>query len=102
MAARTRNAREMQLNSRWQQALVSQEPAQRHARFTCFYSHCDNIAFPASTATLPGADNRHVPGVAHVHLLFQSEVYNEVLRWLESPNELTSRFHFLILLVLLL
>jgi triacylglycerol lipase len=85
--ARTRNTVEMQLNSRWRQALAEQEPPERHARFTCFYSHCDNIAFPASTATLAGADNRHVPGVAHVHLLFQNEVYSEALRWLESPKE---------------
>jgi triacylglycerol lipase len=85
--ARTRNTREMQLNSTWRQALAEQEPPERHAGFTCFYSHCDNIAFPASTATLPGADNRHVPGVAHVHLLFQNEVFSEVLRWLESPKE---------------
>ena len=28
----------------------------------------DNIVFPASTATLPGADNRHLPAVAHVHM----------------------------------
>jgi triacylglycerol lipase len=87
--ARTRNTVEMQLNSRWRQALVAQEPPERHARFTCFYSHCDNIAFPASTATLVGADNRHVAGVAHVHLLFQHEVFSEALRWLESPKEPT-------------
>lgn len=85
--AGTRNTREMRLNSDWRQALADQESAQRRARFTCFYSHCDNIAFPASTATLPGADNRHVPGVAHVHLLFQNEVFNEALRWLESPKD---------------
>jgi triacylglycerol lipase len=83
----TRNTREMRLNSDWRQALAEQETAERWARFTCFYSHCDNIAFPASTATLPGADNRHVPGVAHVHLLFQNEVFNEALRWLESPKD---------------
>jgi triacylglycerol lipase len=84
--AGTRNTREMRLNSAWRKALAEQESVERRARFTCFYSHCDNIAFPASTATLPGADNRHVPGVAHVHLLFQKEVFNEALRWLESPN----------------
>jgi hypothetical protein len=74
-----RNAREMQRGGDWLVKLAQREPAQRHARFTCFYSHCDNIVLPASTATLPGADNRHVPGVAHVQLLFQDEVFNEVL-----------------------
>jgi triacylglycerol esterase/lipase EstA (alpha/beta hydrolase family) len=81
-----RNTREMRLDSAWRSALTAKEPASRLAGFTCFYSHCDNIAFPASTGTLPGADNRHVAGVAHVHLLFQNEVFNEVLRWLELPK----------------
>jgi hypothetical protein len=58
----------MQQLSRWLQTLAPRETAARRARFTCFYSHCDNIVFPPSTATLPGADNRHVPGHAHVHL----------------------------------
>jgi triacylglycerol esterase/lipase EstA (alpha/beta hydrolase family) len=66
--AMTRNARQMQQLSRWLQTLAPRETAARRARFTCFYSHCDNIVFPPSTATLPGADNRHVPGHAHVHL----------------------------------
>jgi triacylglycerol esterase/lipase EstA (alpha/beta hydrolase family) len=65
--AMTRNARQMQQLSRWLQTLAPRETAARRARFTCFYSHCDNIVFPPSTATLPGADNRHVPGHAHVH-----------------------------------
>jgi triacylglycerol lipase len=81
-----RNTREMRLDSVWRAALTAKEPGPRLAGFTCFYSHCDNIAFPASTGTLPGADNRHVAGVAHVHLLFQNEVFNEVLRWLELPK----------------
>ena len=44
--ARTRNTREMRLNSSWRAALAEQEPPHRHTCFTCFYSHCDNIAFP--------------------------------------------------------
>ena len=47
-------------------ALAAREPAQRFERFTCFYGHCDNIVFPASTATLPGADNRHIAGHARM------------------------------------
>jgi triacylglycerol lipase len=73
------NAREMRQGGDWLLALAQQEPAARRARFTCFYSHCDNIVLPASTATLPGADNRHVPGVAHVQLVFQDVVFDEVL-----------------------
>ena len=39
--------------------------------------------FPASNATLPGADNRHVVGAAHVHLADQPEVLSDVLAWAE-------------------
>lgn len=83
--ARTTNARQMRRDSAWLQQLASQEPAQRYRRFTCFYGHCDNVVFPASTATLPGADNRHVSATAHVRMAFHREVVNEVLAWLEAP-----------------
>ncbi|NJM84726.1 MAG: hypothetical protein HC844_21870 [Tabrizicola sp.] len=52
--------------------------ASRH--FTCFYSHCDNIVMPASTAVLPGADNRHIDGMPHIALVYSPEVWAEVLR----------------------
>ena len=69
---------------------MSREPAQRFERFTCFYGHCDNIVFPASTATLPGADNRHVAGCAHVQMAHQDEVFSEVLRWVGSATRAAS------------
>ena len=78
----TRNGKQMQLDNTWLRQLAAHETPQRLARFTCFYGHCDNIVFPASTAMLAGADNRHVPGTAHVHMVFQAEVFNEVWRWL--------------------
>lgn len=76
------NGRQMQQQSTWLQALARREPAGRFARFTCFYGHCDNIAFPPSTATLPGADNRHLAGVAHVHMAGRPEPWAAVQRWL--------------------
>lgn len=78
----TPNGRQMQQGSPWLQALAQSEPAGRSARFTCFYGHCDNIVFPPSAATLAGADNRHLPGVAHVHMVWRPEPWAEVLRWL--------------------
>jgi triacylglycerol lipase len=82
----TMNGRQMRIGSDWLAHLARQEPTERYAKFTCFYSHCDNIVFPAGTATLPGARNLHIPGSAHVHLAFQSEVFDEVLRRLrEEP-----------------
>ena len=81
----TINGKEMRQRGPWLTALAAAEPATRSARFTCFYGHCDNIVFPAAAGTLPGADNLHVPGVAHVEMAFQPVVFNEVWRWLSSP-----------------
>jgi hypothetical protein len=36
--------------------------------------------FPAANATLPGADNRHIAGVAHVHMVDHPQVVAEILR----------------------
>jgi triacylglycerol lipase len=81
------NTRQMRIASPWQQRLAACEPAQRFRRFTCFYGHCDNIVFPTSTAMLPGADNRHLTGIAHVHMVHHEEVFNEVLRCVGSESE---------------
>ncbi len=80
--AMTPNGRQMQQGSAWLRDVADREPGDRAARFTCFYSHCDNIVFPPSTATLVGADNRHLPGVAHVHMCSRPEPWRELLRWL--------------------
>ena len=84
----TANTRQMRPSGTWLAALAAAEPAQRLARFTCFFGHCDNIVFPAHTATLPGADNRHLPGVAHVHMAFQPEVWSTVATRLGLPSAL--------------
>ena len=80
--AMTRNSRQMRQVSGWLQTLSARESADRAARYTCFYSHCDNIVFPAASATLPGADNRHLPGVAHVQMADRPEPWAELQRWL--------------------
>jgi len=83
----TVNGREMRQRGPWLTALAAAEPAQRARRFTCFYGHCDNIVFPATSGTLPGAENLHVPVTAHVHMAFQPVVFNEVWRWLSASAE---------------
>ena len=83
--ARAANASQMRIGNPWLQALAATETPARRARFTCFYSHCDNIAMPTSTGTLAGADNRHVEGVPHVALAFAPEVFAEALRRVRSP-----------------
>lgn len=75
------NTQQMRQGNPWLAELAAGESASRHARFTCFYGHCDNIVFPASTALLPGAQTCHLPGIAHVHMAFHDEVFHEVLRW---------------------
>ena len=80
--AMTGNSRQMRQLSNWMQTLGARE-AEGHAKcYTCFYSHCDNIVFPATTATLCGADNRHLPGVAHVHMADHAEPWAELRRWI--------------------
>jgi len=77
------NGRQMRLQSDWQTQLDHEMPAGRHALFTCWYSNCDNIVFPTSTATLPGADNRLVRGAAHVQMAFLPQVMDATLAMLE-------------------
>jgi triacylglycerol esterase/lipase EstA (alpha/beta hydrolase family) len=69
--SRTRNGRQMRLDGDWVKGLAQGVPS---VPFTCWYSNCDNIVFPVSTATLPGADNRLVRGAAHVQLGFRPEI----------------------------
>jgi triacylglycerol lipase len=85
--AMSRNARQMRQGSAWLATLAAREPRGRGQRFTCFYSHCDNIVFPPSTATLAGADNRHLPGVAHVHMADHPAPWDELQRWLRPGAE---------------
>jgi predicted alpha/beta hydrolase family esterase len=68
------NGKQMRQRSAWLQELHRHTDAVRCANFTCWYSNCDNIVFPASTATLAGADNRLVRGSAHVDMAFDPEV----------------------------
>lgn len=80
----SRNGQEMRQGSPWLAKLHAAEPPPRFAKFTCFYGHCDNIVMPPSTATLPGADNRHLAGTAHVHMAARAEPWDELLKRLSS------------------
>jgi triacylglycerol lipase len=81
---------QMRLNSTWLSQLREQEAMSRQdggkLPFTCWYSNADNIVFPASVATLPGADNRFVPGVPHVALAFHPTVMRESLAMLSCGD----------------
>ena len=83
--AHTTNGRQMRPGSDWLRRLQAREPVSRQQHFTCFFSDCDNIVFPAEVATLAGADNRHLPGTGHVQMVFHAAVFDEVWRWLAPP-----------------
>lgn len=89
--SRTANGRQMRLDSRWLRALAERERGQRpggtYAGFTCWYANTDNIVFPASTAMLPGADNRLLRGEPHVGLAFAPAVIEDVLARLAPPAQ---------------
>jgi hypothetical protein len=78
--AMSRNARQMRQGQAWLAKLAADEPTSSWRRFTCFYSHCDNIVFPPSAATLVGADNRHLPGIAHLHMVSHPAPWDELQR----------------------
>ena len=80
-----RNSRQMRPGKGWLAQLREDEPPLRNHLFTCYYSNCDNIVLPASTATLPGAVNHFVPGAAHVALAFDARVVESVLDLLDRP-----------------
>ena len=85
--ALTLNSMQMHQHSPWLkelQGLEASQPPGRASRMTCYYSHCDNIVFPASTATLPGADNRHLAGTAHLHMADHPEPWAELQRRLRA------------------
>ena len=78
------NGRQMRLASRWISHLSDDPNSARFNGFVCWFSNCDNIVFPASTATLPGAENRLVPGIGHVQMALSPEIRRETLALIRS------------------
>jgi triacylglycerol lipase len=83
-ASHTENGAQMRRDSAWLADNSTRLPNGFAQRLTCYFSHCDNIVFPASTATLAGADNRHVAGYAHVQLIFAPEIQQACWAALET------------------
>lgn len=84
--SRRPNGRQMRLGCAWLRALAAHESRAPLPPATCWFSNCDNIVFPASTATLPQADNRFIPGQPHVALAFDPRVLEGCLALLD-PTE---------------
>ena len=70
----TTNGMQMRLDSPWLQALAASEGAAQRALFSCWYSDCDNIVYPARSATLDGAENHLLHGLGHVHMVYAPQV----------------------------
>ncbi|HSC64303.1 MAG TPA: alpha/beta fold hydrolase [Caldimonas sp.] len=81
------NIRQMRLGSDWLARLATSETVASRVRFTCFWGHCDNIVFPTRSATLEGADNRHLPVTPHVQMVEHPAIFNEVLRIVAAPPD---------------
>jgi pimeloyl-ACP methyl ester carboxylesterase len=77
------NTQQMQRLGAWTTQLAKDEPPARYAKFTCWYSNCDNIVVPTSTAMLPKADNRLVTAQGHVSMAFSQRVMQESLALLD-------------------
>lgn len=73
------SARQMAQGSDWLAQLALDEAQRPAVPFTCWYSNCDNVVFPVSTAARTGADNRFVPGLPHVALAFDERVVRATL-----------------------
>jgi triacylglycerol esterase/lipase EstA (alpha/beta hydrolase family) len=89
--SRRPNGRQMQLRSGWLQQLAHAEASLARPPWTCWFSNCDNVVFPPSTAALEGADNRFLAGCAHVSLAFRPEVFDLTLATLAACEGLPSR-----------
>lgn len=76
----TENARQMRPGSAWLEAQRAVEPPGLGTRLTCYYSHTDNIVFPAGTATYTGADNRHLRATPHVAMVDHPAPWAELQR----------------------
>jgi triacylglycerol lipase len=68
------NGAQMQLNSAWLKNLAAIENVGLAGQYVCFYSNCDNIVFPVSSATLEGADNRQLSNLGHVAMVHDNAV----------------------------
>lgn len=77
------NTRQMQRFGDWTKQLAKDESPTRFTKFTCWYSNCDNIVVPTSTAMLPGAGNRLVTAQGHVSMAFDKRVMQESLALLD-------------------
>lgn len=74
------NVRQMRRSNLWLKALAQRELAAHRQRMVCYWSPCDNIVYPAPTASLDGAESRMLRGVGHMRMLWCKEPWEELQR----------------------
>jgi triacylglycerol lipase len=82
--ARSANAKQMRTGSAWMRELSRTETRDQAAMFTCWWSDCDQIVFPAPTAVLAGSEAHQIRGVPHVALSQREEIWAEIRRRIEN------------------
>ena len=75
-----RNVVQMRHGGDWLTQLAQNDRTTARTQVVCFWSHCDNIVVPSRSATLDGADNRHLAGTPHVAMVVHPAVIEEALR----------------------
>jgi triacylglycerol lipase len=80
------NGRQMRLRSDWLAQLAAHERQHPLPPTTCWYSNCDNVVFPPGTAILAGADQRFLPGQAHVALAFHPSLLRACIQLLQQDT----------------
>jgi len=80
----SRNGRQMREHSAWLQTLAAREDGERRARSTCFFSHCDQIVFPATRATLDGARQLHLQACPHLAMVDHAQPWQALLEQLRA------------------
>ncbi|MET0382056.1 MAG: permease [Burkholderiaceae bacterium] len=81
--ATSRSARQMRDDGPWLMGLGAAMTAELAATFTCWWSACDQIVYPAPTAELRGGEGRRIRGVAHLALIGREEIWSELRRRLD-------------------
>ena len=85
--ARSVTGQQMRLHGPWVRQLAAQESPERRARFVCWYTNGDNAVYPLAAATLAGADNRLIAGLAHIELAFDARVLGDCLALIQLGSD---------------
>jgi len=78
--SRAANAVQMRVGSDWLAALARPDGAEHGALFTCWWSDCDQLVYPPSTAVLAGSESRQLRGVGHLAMCEREEIWDEIRR----------------------